>query len=218
MPLFLLFWQFTGGNEISTQMTHQSNETIILIQYRRQKKSLLRYFTLGGFWKVKYTEQATITAFQRIFHFGRVFWSWKAKYTEQATITAFQRIFHFGRVYLSWKANTYIRAERTSNKIALRKYFTLGGCFGCERPIYRTSYNNRKIFHFRRVYWSWKANTYIRAERTSKRIALKKYFTLGGCFGSERPNIQNKLQYPKKYFTLGGCFGLERSNIQNKLQ
>ena len=28
---------------------------------------------------------------------------------------------------------------------------------------------------------------YIRAERTSKRIALKKYFTLGGCFGTERP-------------------------------
>ena len=39
-----------------------------------------------------------------------------------------------------------------------------------------------------------KGQNYIRAERTSKRIALKKYFTLGGFFGSERPNIHKKLQ------------------------
>ena len=39
-----------------------------------------------------------------------------------------------------------------------------------------------------------KGQNYIRAERTSNKIALKKYFTLGECFGSERPNIHKKLQ------------------------
>ena len=44
----------------------------------------------------KYTEQATITAFERIFHFWKVLEGLeRLKYTEEATITAFQRIFHF---------------------------------------------------------------------------------------------------------------------------
>ena len=85
---------------------------------------------------MKYKKQTTITAFQRIFHFGRVWWSWKTNtYKEQATITAFQTIFHFGRVLWSWKANTY---KEQATITALRENISLG-----------------------RVWWSWKANTRV---------------------------------------------------------
>ena len=67
-----------------------------------------------------------------------------------------------------------LKGQYTKQGRITKKYFTLGGCFGTERPIYRTSYNNKNIFHFWRVFWSWKANTFIQADRTSKcRIGSK---------------------------------------------
>ena len=70
----------------------------------------------------------------------------------------------------------YTEAERTSKRIALKKYFTLGGCFGTERPIYRTSYKKRKYFTL------VLKGQYTEAERASKRIALKKIFHFGRVF------------------------------------
>ena len=43
----------------------------------------------------------------------------------------------------------------------------------------------KKIFHFWDGVLVLKGQ-HTEAERTSKRIALKKYFTLGRCFGTER--------------------------------
>ena len=69
-----------------------------------------------------------------------------------------------------------------TTKIALREYFTLGGCAGPGRPIHTyeqreqatiTAFDTHdknsfeRIFHFGRVCWSWQANTHIQAERAS---------------------------------------------------
>ena len=66
-----------------------------------------------------------------------------------------------------------------------------------------------RIFHFGRVYWSWKANTYIRAERSSHNNSLREYFTLGGCAGPERQihRASHNNNFEREYFTLGGCAG-----------
>ena len=53
--------------------------------------------------------------------------------------------------------------EEATKRIALKKYFTLGGCFGTEKPVHRSRENKqensfKKIFHFGRVFWSRKAN------------------------------------------------------------
>ena len=53
--------------------------------------------------------------------------------------------------------------RHSRQKIALREYFTLGGCAGPGRP-----------------------NTHIRAERASHNNSLREYFTLGGCAGPGR--------------------------------
>ena len=39
---------------------------------------------------------------------------------EQASITAFEKIFHFGRVLWSWKANTYEQREQVT--ITVKKF------------------------------------------------------------------------------------------------
>ena len=52
----------------------------------------------------------------------------------------------------------YTEAERTSKRIDLKKYFTLGGCFGTERSVHTRRENKQqnsfeKIFHFGKVFW-----------------------------------------------------------------
>ena len=97
-------------------------------------------------------------------------------------------------VYLHFKTSAPSQSE-IFFEIGLKKYFTLGGCTGLERPIYKSITAFQKIFHFGRVLWSWKASTYIQVERTINRIPLKKISHF------QRVNYNNK-----KYFTLGGCF------------
>ena len=64
-----------GGNDISTQSTHESDEAFILIQYNRQKRCSQRNFTMGGCagpeMLIHRTSKNNI--FDRIFHFGRVY-------------------------------------------------------------------------------------------------------------------------------------------------
>ena len=97
-------------------------------------------------------------------------------------------------MYWSCKANTDIRAERTSNRIDLKNIslwegvLILKGQYTEQATI--TAY--QKIFHFGRVYWTCKANTDIRAERTSKRIALKKIFHFGRVFWSWKANTHEQ--------------------------
>ncbi|MCG8622062.1 MAG: hypothetical protein MJE68_08735 [Proteobacteria bacterium] len=80
--------------------------------------------------KGSYIEQATITAFERIFHFGRVCWSWKANIYIRATITALRQNISLWEGVLVLKGNCI--AREITNKL-FREYFTLGGCGGPER-------------------------------------------------------------------------------------
>ena len=66
---------------------------------------LREYFTLGGSAGPE-RPIATITALRQNISLWEGVLVLKGQYIEQATITAFQRIFHFGRVCWSWKANT----------------------------------------------------------------------------------------------------------------
>ena len=89
--------------------------------------------------KCYYIEQAKIISLTEYFTLGGCTHpERKGKETpyEQATITACQKIFHFGRVCWSWQANTHIRAERASHNNSWREYITLEGCAGPRRPIH----------------------------------------------------------------------------------
>ena len=78
----------------------------------------------------------------------------------------------------------------------MKKYFNLGTGL-----TIHTSRENKQENSFEKNISLWEGvlvlkGQYTRAERTSKRIALKKYFTLGGCCGLERPihtSTENKL-------------------------
>ena len=67
------------------------------------------------------------------------------------------------------------------------------------------------------IWWPWKVNTLVRAERAKRAIYNnRKYFTLGGCLllegqyiRAERAGYNNR-----KYLTLGGCMVLEGQYIQ----
>ena len=59
-----------------------------------------------------------------------------------------------------------------TTKIALREYFTLGGCAGPGRPIH--TYEQRE-------------QATITSFDTHDNNSLREYFTLGGCAGPGRP-------------------------------
>ena len=65
-----------------------------------------------------------------------------------------------------WEAVMVLKGQYIRSSYNNRKYFTLEGCYGVERPIHTIKLQYQKIFHFGRVLWSWKANTYDQATIT----------------------------------------------------
>ena len=94
----------------------------------------------------------------------------------------------------SWQANTHIRAERASHNNSLREYFTLGGCAGPGRPIHTYEQREQATItafdtHDMKPMQSMCKLLYAVFDLSTltTKIALREYFTLGGCTGPGRP-------------------------------
>ena len=67
---------------------------------------------------------------------------------------------------LLWEGVVVLKSQQMQSERASYKnweYFTLGECCGTGRPIHmsrESKLQKLRIFQFRRVLWSWKANTY----------------------------------------------------------
>ena len=84
--------------------------------------------------------------------------------------------------------------------------------------IVSCSYTNReRMFHFGRLCWSCKANTYIRTERTSHSNSFEtEYFTLRWCAGSEKPRHTIYVQIYKNVQNLVSYYSYDASFEHNK--
>ena len=89
----------------------------------------------------------------------------KDQHTEQSTITTLRKYFTLGG---SFGTDRPIYTINCNNE----KYFTLGGSAGVEIEIYRSNYNNQEIFPFGREHWSMLKCKYTEETTITKNISL----------------------------------------------